>query len=254
MFTNVVSSIALCRTTPAPLPFRRRQAELVPSLRAYEALRTRLQARLGLRDYVLWEEGHRDEPLLAAHREDGVVAARAARCGVDEEVDQLVDDRGRGRLGEHDVQVGAAEDLLEGVERQPTQFAFDEIWAILHDGLELDVPVAALPAGDEVEHVRAVGGAAVLPALGAGERDAERGEHGEVRDLVPHAEEAREEVDLARDGRDGQEAGGADDEQGEYCLVGEVGVDVGRLLQDDDVPPGPLGGGNLPRAGVIKAA
>ena len=121
---------------------------------------------------------------------------------------------------------------------RPELLQIHEIWAILHDGLELDVPVAALPAGDEVEHVRAVGGAAVLPALGAGERDAERGEHGEVRDLVPHAEEAREEVDLARDGRDGQEAGGADDEQGEYCLVGEVGVDVGRLLsQDDDVPP-----------------
>ena len=95
MFTNVVSSIALCRTTPAPLPFRRRQAELVPSLRAYEALRTRLQARLGLRgmrpQQIRYRRGHvsvqqrqdalqeRNRHLQGAHRP---LKARPCRAGV----------------------------------------------------------------------------------------------------------------------------------------------------------------------------
>ena len=106
--------------------------------------------------------------------------------------------------------------------------------AVLHDGFKLDVPVTALPAGDEVEHMRALGRLPVLSALGAGEGDAQGGEHGEVGGLVPHSQQPGEEIDLACDGGDGQEAGGAHDEQGEYCLVGEGGVDVGGLLQ----PPG----------------
>ena len=184
---------------------------------------------------------HRDKPLLPADREDSVIAAWPACGRIDEEVDGLVGYGRRRGLGEHDVQVDGPEDLLEGVERQPTQFAFDEIWPVLHNGLEFEVPITALPARDEVEHVGAVRRLPVFSALGAGEGDAEGGEHGEVGGLVAHAEEAREEVDLAGDGGDGQEARGPDDEEGEYCLVGEGGVNVGGLLQDDDVAARSLG-------------
>ena len=184
---------------------------------------------------------HRDEPLLPADGEDGVVAAWSPCGRIDEEVDDLVGYGRRVGLGEHDVQIGRLKDLLEGVEGEPTQFAFDEVWPVLHNGLEFEVPVAALPARDEVQHVGALRRLAVFSALGAGEGDAEGSEHGEVGGLVAHAEEAREEVDLARDGGDGQEARGPDDEEREYCLVGEAGVDVGGLLQDDDVAPRALG-------------
>ena len=172
---------------------------------------------------------HRDEALLPGDGENGVVAARAARGRVDEDVDHVVGDPGRWGLGKHDVHINRLEDLLQGVEGEPTQFAFDEIWPVLHNGLEFEVPITALPARDEVEHVGAVRRLPVFSALGAGEGDAEGGEHGEVGGLVAHAEEAREEVDLARDGGDGQEARGADDEEREYCFVGEGGVDVRGL-------------------------
>ena len=175
-------------------------------------------------------ETHRDEPLLPADREDGVIAAGASGSGIDEEVHGLVGDGVWGPLREHDVHIIGPEDLLQRVEGQAGQFGLYEVRPVLHDGLELQVPVAALPPRDEMQHVGALCGPPVLPALATGEGDAQRGEHGEVRDLVPHAQQAREEVDLARDGRDGQQAGRADDEEREYCLVGEVGVDVGRLL------------------------
>lgn len=227
MFTGFMCSMAMCREInrrnglspmPPPVRFTRRK----PS-------------RFGE-----WLATNRDEPLLPGDRQDGVVAARAAGRRVDEEVDGLVRHRGGGRLRKHDIQVRGAEDLLEGVERKPAELALDEIWSVLHDGLELHVPVPALPARNEVEHVRALGGPPVLPAGVADERDGERGEERQVGGLVAHAQEPREEVDLAGDGGDGQKAGVADDEEGEYCLVGKVGVDVGRLLQDDDVAARPL--------------
>ena len=176
------------------------------------------------------ETSHRDHALLPADGEDGVVTSWPPRGRIYKDMDCLVHDRRRGQLRKHNIQVDAPEDLLKRVEGEPAQFAFDEIWAILHDSLELNVPVPALPPGDQVQHVGALGGLPVLPAGVAGEGDGERGEEGEVGGLVPHSEQAREEVDLARDGGDGQQAGGPYDEEGEYCLVGEVGVDVGRLL------------------------
>jgi hypothetical protein len=159
-----------------------------------------------LSQYNLHDPTHRDHALLSRHGEDGVVAPRAPGSRVDEEVDGLIRDRGGWRLGEHDVQVDRAEDLLEGVKGQPTQLALDEVRAVLHYSLQLDVPVATLPPRDEVQHVGALGRLAVLPAGVAGEGDRESGEEREVGGLVPHAEQAREEVDLASDGGDGQEA------------------------------------------------
>lgn len=186
-------------------------------------------------------ETHRDQPLLPGHREHGVITPWTPGGGVDEEMDGLVRYWDRRRLREHDVQVHSAKDLLKGVESEPTQFAFDEVWAVLHDGLELEVPVPALPARDQVQHVRAFSCPPVLSAGGAGERDTECREEREVGGLVPHAQQPREEVDLTCDGGDCQQARGPHDEEGEYCLVGEVGVDVGGFFKDDDVATGSFG-------------
>ena len=169
------------------------------------------------------------------------LGSQAYRGGVDEQVDVLVDGGRRARLAEHDVEVAGLEhlpppaaagvseplprtseafnaeharivleDLLAGVECEATQFAFDEIWAVLHDSLELDVPVRALPAvrtshpadhpidqaagetgipGHQVEHVHALGGLAVGDARLARELHAEAGEEGRVGELVPHPEQ-----------------------------------------------------------------
>ena len=162
---------------------------------------------------------YRDETLLSADGDDRVVAARTPGCWINKDMNRLVHNGGRRPLRKHDVEVHTTEDLLQGVEGEPTQFAFDEVWSVLHDCLELDVPVPALPAGDEVEHVRALGGLPVLSAFVAGERDGERGEEREVGGLIPHSEESGEEVDLACHCGDRQEAGGAHDEEREYCFV-----------------------------------
>jgi hypothetical protein len=177
---------------------------------------------------------YRDESLLPADGQDSIVAPRSPRGRVDEDVDHLVHNRRRRSLGEHHIEVDGAEDLLQGVESEAAQLAFDQVWAILHDGLELEVPVPALPPGDEVQHVRALSCLPVLSAGVAGQRDGEGREEREVGGLVPHSEQAREEVDLGRDGRDGQEAGGAYNEEGEHCLVGKAGVDVGGLVGTDN--------------------
>jgi hypothetical protein len=249
MFSGLVSTIQLCREQGRPLARReslyrhtwpKGKGVAKDSLRDEELVNRQRRAH----EEAAWEYllgPYRDQALVPADGKDGVVAAGPARGRVDEEVHGLVHDGGGRGLGEHDVQIRTPEDLLQRVEREPTQFAFDEIWAVLHDGLEFEVAIAALPPRDEVQHVRAVGRLPVFSALGAREGDGERGEHGEVRGLVAHPEQAREEVDLAGDGGDGQQARVSDDEEREYCLVGEGGVDVGRLLEDDDVAARALG-------------
>ena len=155
-------------------------------------------------------ETHGNHPLLPGDGYDSVIAPWATSGGVDEDVDGIVGyPRWRG-LREHDVHVNAAEDLLKGVEGEPTQFAFDEIWPVLHDGLELDVPVSRLPAGDQVEHVGAVRRLPVFAALSAGQGDAEHAEKREIGDLVAHAKQARVEVDFRSQGGNGDEGGVAD--------------------------------------------
>ncbi len=165
---------------------------------------------------------YRDHALLSGHRQDGVVAPWTPGSGVNEEMDGLVRYWGRRQLREHDVQVNRSEDLLQGVECETTQFALDEVGAVLHDCFQLDVPFPALPARYEVKHVGALGGLAVLPAGVAGESNGECGKEGEVCSLVPHSEKTREEVDLAGNSGNGQEAGGPHNEEGEYCFVRKI--------------------------------
>ena len=59
--------------------------------------------------------------------------------------------------------------------------------------------------------------------------------------VVPHSEEPGKEVDLAGHCGDGQQAGGPHDEEGEYCFVGEVRVNVRSFLENDDVAACSLG-------------
>ncbi len=205
---------------------------------------------------------------MAGHAEHGVVALGPARGRVDEGVDGLVEDGGGRGLVEHGLDVGGLEDLLVRVEGQAGELALDEVGAVLregrvtfparagpaptytradlHDGLELDVAVGALPAGDEVEHVHARRRPAVLDALAARELHADGGEEREARDLVPHAQEPRVEVDLRGQRGDGEQARVADEQEGRDRLVEEARLHVGRLLQHDEVPAGALGGGDLP--------
>jgi hypothetical protein len=154
---------------------------------------------------------HRDHALLSRHRQDGVVAPWSPGSGVNEEMDSLVRYWSRRQLGEHDVQVDSTKDLLQRVESEPTQFALDEVGAVLHDSLQLDVSVPALPPRDEVQHVGALSSLSSLPAGIAGESDAQCGEDWEICGLVPHSQEPSEEVDLASDCGNGQKAGSPHD-------------------------------------------
>jgi len=122
---------------------------------------------------------YRDDALRACDADDGIVAVGSSTGGVDEEVDVLVDDLGGARLREHDVQMRSFKDLLQGVECEARELAFDEIWTVLlssasgsdetmdadvertegmearhlHDGFELDVPVSALPPAARLARV-----------------------------------------------------------------------------------------------------
>lgn len=256
MFSGLMATVAMCRDQrvnagkemPPPVRFTRRLggAERVRNSLMKGIIKPQkdsdyeealLHGGETIRQRNTGNTTHRDEPLLPGDGENGVVAPWAPGSWVDEEVDSLIRYWDRRRLREHDVQVHSAKDLLQGVEGEPAQLALNEIRPVLHDRLELDVPVPALPTRNQVEHVRALSCPPVLSAGGACQSDGEGGEEREVGGLVPHAQEPREEVDLACDCGNGQEAGGAYYEEREYCFVGEVGVDVGSLLKDDDVAP-----------------
>jgi hypothetical protein len=137
-----------------------------------------------------FQETHRNQPLLSNHRQDSIVAPRPSSSGVDEDVNRVVEWNTRRRLREHHIQVDSPEDLLEGIEGEPGQLRLDQVGPVLHDSLQLEMPVAALPPRDQMEHVRAVSGLPVLPALGAGQSHAEHIEEGEIRGLVTHLDQA----------------------------------------------------------------
>ena len=138
------------------------------------------------------------------------------------------------------------EDLLVGIEGQAAQLALDEVRPVLHDGLELHVAVRALPSGHEVQHVHARRRLPFLNALLARQLNADGREQRQPRDLVPHPEQPRVEIDLGGQGRDRDEARVPDQKEWCHRLVEEARLDVRCLFQHDEVPPGPFGGRNLP--------
>ena len=187
--------------------------------------------------------------------------------GVDYQVNIVIQQDGRALLGEHDVQMHRLEDLLQRVERQAGQLALDQIGPILHNRLELHVPVRALPPGaisggfrgltnikittikntpgHQMEHVHTLGRLPVRLACRTRQLDTQKSKHRLIRDLVLHLHQPRVEVDLARQRAYGQQRGVTHDQQRRHGLVEEPGVDVGRLLEDDDVASGPFRGGDL---------
>jgi hypothetical protein len=150
-------------------------------------------------------------------------------------------------LREHGVQVRGLEQLLVRVERQAAQLALDQIRSVLHDGLELHMPIRALPPRHEVQHVHALGGLALVDALLARQLDAEAREQRQPRRLVAHPQQPRVEVDLGGERGDRDQARVADEQQRGHRLVEEARLDVRRLLEHDEVPAGPLGRRNLRR-------
>lgn len=121
----------------------------------------------------------------------------------------------------------------------------------------------------QVEHVDAVRGPALSLARSTRELDAQKCEDGLPCQLVPHLHEPCVKVDLAGERADGEQRGRAHDGQGrdgflssssssddcEYKMpawasayVKESWVDVGSLLENNDIPAGALGRRNLPKA------
>ena len=107
------------------------------------------------------------------------------------------------------------------------------------------MPLLALPAGHEVQHVHALVRLAVLLALLAAELDAARREERAVRRGVHHLDEPRVEVDLGGERRDGHERGVAHTQDRRHGFIEEALVAVRRLLEDEHVAAGALRGADL---------
>jgi len=105
---------------------------------------------------------YRYHSLLPSYGKDSVVGVGSARCGVDEDVHVVVDDRGGDGLLEHNLDVLGLKHLLQRVEGQPGKLGLDKVGPVLHD----------------LQHVLAVGGLAVVLALLAGQLHAEGLEDG----------------------------------------------------------------------------
>ena len=76
---------------------------------------------------------HRDEALAALEGDEGVVGLGSAGGGVDDDVDDVVEDGLGAGLCEHGLDVGGAEDCLEGLESEARELGLDEVGAVLHD-------------------------------------------------------------------------------------------------------------------------
>jgi hypothetical protein len=190
-------------------------------------------------------ETHRDGAALADEGHHRVVAARPAGGRVDDEPDGLVLDEREQRGLEHVRDVAFSEDLLERVEREAGELGLDEVRAVLHHDVQLAVALLALPGRDEVEHVHALVGLAVLLALLAAELDGAGHEERAAGRRVLHLDEARVEVDLGRERRDRDEGRGPDAEDGRDGLVEEALVAVRGFLQNQNVAAGALGRADL---------
>ena len=88
---------------------------------------------------------HRDQPFAPGDGKDGVVTMGSSSSRVYEKVDILINNGSGTGLGEHDVEMRRLEELLTGVEGEPTQLALYKVGSVLHDSLEFDVQVRALP-------------------------------------------------------------------------------------------------------------
>jgi hypothetical protein len=144
---------------------------------------------------------YRNKPFLARYGEDSVVAVGAPGRRVDEKEDVLVDNLLRNRLGKHDVEKCGLEDGCRRIERQTSKLALDQGWDLCHHSPEHLVSSGALPAGDEVEHVDALGCLPALDTCGTRKLNLKDGEEGSAGHLVLDAHEPGVEVDVGEQGR-----------------------------------------------------
>ena len=243
---------------------------------------------------------YRYHALLPGDGENRVVGVGSPCCGIDENVDDVVEDWRGDRLLKHDLNEFRLENLLQGVKGQAGELRLDQVGPVLHDCLEFDVPVCRLPPaptkmpepsrfqkksrtnkhknqvkilsapGNKVKHMDAL----CSPALGltshTSQLDTKETKEGLPSESVAHLHEPGVEVDLAGKGGDGQEGGVAHDEEGgdgflrvqrpgsdratasetkeNVNYIKEAWVDVGSLLEDNDVASGPLRRGYLRRS------
>ncbi len=75
---------------------------------------------------------HRDDAALADEADDRVVGARSAGGRVDDDEDVLVLGELERARGEHGVDVGLAEHLLQTVEGEARELGLDEVRAVLN--------------------------------------------------------------------------------------------------------------------------
>jgi hypothetical protein len=85
---------------------------------------------------------HRDDAALADEADDRVVGARPAGGRVDDDEDVLVLGELERARGEHGVDVGLAEDLLQRVEREARELRLDEVRAVLRAKKRFDTDVS----------------------------------------------------------------------------------------------------------------
>jgi hypothetical protein len=88
---------------------------------------------------------HHDEPLVATHTHDRIVAGGPPRCRVDKYTQLGVDGWGGSDHGKHNVEVGGAEQLLGRVETKTGQFTLNEVGSISHHVPESSMPSSGLP-------------------------------------------------------------------------------------------------------------
>ena len=160
-------------------------------------------------------------------------------------MDALVQDGCGALLGEHGVEEGGLEDLLEGVEGEAGELALDEVWAVLHDRLEFYVAICALPTRNQVEHVHTIRCFPLTLAGGTSEFHREDGEEGGPCGLVAHLDKSAIEVHFRSERADGKESSVAYDQQRCYSLVKKPRDDLSSLLQYYQLTPCALGCAHL---------
>lgn len=191
-------------------------------------------------DWIKWgfpifdthRQSYRYHSLLPGHGQHSVVGVGPTSCRIYEDVDVVVDDMGGHRLPEHDLNIFSFENLLQGIKGQPRELRLNEVRPILHNSLELEMPVCRLPPAQvssmqqhrdsqetktthcenienreslpwyQVQHVNTVCSSSLGFARRTSQLDAEIRKHGLSCQPVPHLHQPSVKVNLASQSRD----------------------------------------------------
>eukprot|EP00961_Rhodomonas_salina_P040427 543055-Rhodomonas_salina.3 len=94
---------------------------------------------------------YRYDALLADEGNDTVVTLGTACRRVDTDKDHFVHDWFKVGRSHHTFNVNGSESLLQGIKRQARKLAHDEVWSVLHDGLESRMALTVLPSRNQVQ-------------------------------------------------------------------------------------------------------